>query len=90
MSIKEIKNMYAGQYTNIEVYEPMNRGRHYPNHFHTDNCNETENFTDESEVGIYSLMDIDEYNQTILANTSINTDSFGWTQDEKILCMMLV
>lgn len=91
MVIDEIKKMYKGKYGNIEVYKPNNIGRYYPNHFHTDNCKFTEEYTDESEVGLYELMDEEDYNHSINANSCIVTDFGEWygSKEIKILCIML-
>lgn len=91
MTIKEVKEMYKGQYCEIEVYKPNSGGNHYPNHFHTDNCKFTEEFTDESEVELYELMDEEDYNHSIMANTSEYADFEGWygNKEVKVLCIML-
>ena len=91
MTIKEVKEMYKGQYDELEVYSTWNVGEHYPNHFHTDNCKSTEEYTDESEVGLYELMDEEDYNRSIMANASDYAD-FGELYDNKgakILCIMI-
>lgn len=94
MTIKEIKEMYKGQYDDVEVYEvssPNSIGEHYPNRFHTDNCNFTEEFTDESEVGLYELMDEEQYNHSILANSELTVDfkDLYGNKEVKVLCIML-
>jgi hypothetical protein len=91
MTIKEVKEMYKGQYDEIEVYEPNSRGNHYPNHFHTDNCKYTEEYSDESEVGLYELMNEDDYEHSINANSCVTTDFEEWYDDKeaKVLCIML-
>lgn len=94
MTIKEIKEMYKGQYEDIEVYKVSSSnsvGKHYPSNFHTDNCEQVEEFTDESEVGLYELMDENEYNHSIMANSDIYADFEDWygNKDTKILCIML-
>ena len=38
MTIKEIKEMFDGDYVEVEVYKPLSTGRYYPKNFHTDNC----------------------------------------------------
>jgi len=40
------------------------------------------------EAKSWALMNCEEYNNSILANTGITTDSFGW-KDEKILCVLI-
>ena len=31
MTIAEVKELYKGEYAEVEVYEPISRGKHYPN-----------------------------------------------------------
>ena len=83
--------MYEGQYNDIEVYEPNSKGEYYPNHFHTDNCETAECYSDESEVGLYELMDEEDYAHSILANSCVSADFEGWygSKEAKVLCIML-
>lgn len=96
MTIKEVKEMYKGQYDDFEVYKANSVGEHYPTHFHTDNCRfvdeDPEVYTDESEVGLWDLMDEVDYNNSIMANTSdyANFDMWYNKKDAKVLCVMLV
>lgn len=98
MTIKEVKEMYKEKFDNgevydIEVYEPRGWGRHYPDHFHTDNCD----FVDESEwnddtfVELYELMNEEDYRYSIDANSCISTNFEEWYDDKnaKVLVMML-
>lgn len=91
MTIKEVKEMYDKQYKDVEVYEPNSSGKYYPNHFHTDNCKCVDEYTDESEVGLYELMDEEDYNNSIMANSSEYADFEEWydNKDAKVLCIML-
>lgn len=92
MTIKDVKEMYEGMYAELEVYETWSVGKHYPNHFHTDNCFYViEGYNDDSEVGLYELMDEEEYNNSILANTEMFADFEDWygNKDARILCVML-
>ena len=91
-TIKEVKELYKGKYAQIEVYKAIGAGEHYPNHFHTDNCKDIEEgFNDETEVGLYELMDEDDYNHSILANSCTSADFEEWygDKDAKVLCIML-
>ena len=90
MTIKEVKDMYKGEYEDMEVYSPCNIGRYYPNRFHTDNCKFTEDFTDDSEVWLYELMDEESYNHSIMANASdyANFEEWYGNHDTKVLCIM--
>lgn len=91
MTIKEVKKMYKGQYEDIEVYKPNSIGRYYPNHFHTDNCKFTEEYSDESEVGLYELMVEEDYKHSINANSCVTTDFEEWygNKKAKVFCVML-
>lgn len=91
MTIKEVKEKYAGKYEELEVYKAIGKGEHYPNHFHTDNCKFTEEYSDSSEVGLYELMDEEDYNNSINANSCATTDFGEWygSNDAKVLCVML-
>ena len=42
-----------------------------------------------SEAKDWSLMDCDEYNNTILANCGTTTADYGYDGSEKILCILL-
>ena len=35
------------------------------------------------------LMDTDEYNHSVLANTCLSTKDYGWSNNEKILCVLV-
>lgn len=90
-TIKDVKEMFKGQYVDVEVYKPNSRGKYYPDYFHTDNCKFTEDYSDESEVGLYELMNEREYESSINANSCITTDFEEWYDGEnaKVLCIML-
>ena len=91
MTIKKLKEMYKGQYTEIEVYESTCDAQHYPTHFHTDNCRGIEQYNDNSIVGLYEFMNEEDYNNTIMANSSENADFSDWYGDKDaiVLCIML-
>ena len=90
-TLKEIRTRLAGQYVDIEAYKPLGIGEHYPNHFHTDNCRWTEDYNDDTEMGLYDLMDEDEYNATICANSCKLADFKEWygERNVKVLVCML-
>lgn len=93
MTIKEIKEMFNGDYVEVEVYKPLNTdtGRYYPKNFHTDNCVGMEDYTEDMEVGLHELMDEEDYNQSLLAGYDITADFEDWYGDRnaKILCIMI-
>jgi hypothetical protein len=88
MTIKDFKNLYKGDYDVIEVYKPNDTGEHFPNHFHTDNCSEIFDYSDNSEISFVEVMDEDEYNQSICANSSELFSDY-YTQGIIVLCMMM-
>lgn len=90
-TIKDVKAMYEGQYVHVEVYSAHGVGKHYPYYFHTDNCMCAEEFTDESEVGFYELMDEEDYENSLCANSCVTADFDEWygNKDAKVLCIML-
>lgn len=91
MTIKELKEIFKNRYVDMEVYEANSKGKYYPRTFHTDNCRWIDDYTEESEVGLYELMDEEDYNNSLLANSSFSfsfEDYYG-NKDVKILCIML-
>lgn len=91
MTIAEIKEIYNGKYSDIEIYEANTKGQCFPNHFHTDNCNPTENYSDNDEIAFVELMNENDYNNSILANSEISADFDDWygNKDAMVLCVML-
>ena len=97
MTIKEVIEKNKGKYTELEVYKSLEKGKNYPNSFHTDNCRSLGedspygNYNDDMEVGLYELMDEEEYNKTIMANCDIYADFDDWydNKNAKVLCIMI-
>lgn len=84
MTVGELKEKYAGQYADVEVY--ADRWNRKPG-FHTDRIMNVEDYEDLDEVVEYSLMDEGEYSSTVFANCSECTDFERWfgDKDAKIL-----
>lgn len=91
MTIKEVKELYKGEYEDIEVYRPNSSGKHYPCCFHTDNCTWADDYNDNSEVGLWELMDENDYTSTLYANTieTADFDEYYGDKEAKVLCIML-
>lgn len=97
MTIAEVKELYKGEYAEVDVYEPISRGEHYPKQFHTDNCyglgdcSPHGDYTENMEVGLYQLMSEEDYDHTLLSNTDLYADFDSWFGDRnaKILCIMI-
>lgn len=98
-TIREIKNRCEGKYDYVEIYKSVSMGEHFPITFHTDNCfliscdefTDYENPYDEDkkyEYIISELMDKEDYENSILANTSIRFTEI-YDDTDKILCIMI-
>ena len=79
-TVKSVKEMYDGKYDEVEAY--------VGDHFHTDFCERTDDFSDNSVVTKYELMDEDSYNSSILANCGVRFDDIHYRKD-KILCLLI-
>lgn len=79
-TVKSVKEMYNGKYDAIEVYTG--------DHFHTDFCEETDDFGDNNVVTAYELMDEESYSSSILANCSVRFDDIHDKKD-KVLCLLI-
>lgn len=80
MTIKDIKKIYQGQYSDIEVYSGDS--------FHTDSCQPVDDYKDNFVVKKWQLMDEEDYNSTILANCGIRFEEIHEKID-KILCLLI-
>lgn len=97
MTVAEVKELYKGEYVDLEVYKPLSRGYYYPNCFHGDNCvslgddSPHGNYTEDMEAGLYELMDQEDYNNTLMANCDLYADFKDWYGDKnaKVLCIMI-
>lgn len=91
MTVKEVKAMFSGEYADCEVYEAKSHGAHYPNYFRASNCDYTDEYNDNSEVGLWELMNEEDYNYSLYAEVNSEADFGEWLGDKnaKILCIML-
>lgn len=86
MTIKEYKEKYNGEYTDLEVYRDKFQHRVG---FHSDRVVSVEDYSDSDEVIECSLMDKDEYSSTILANVGTSWEDFGFDDTDKILVLKI-
>lgn len=86
MNINEIKNLEKNNYTNVEVYKETNKG--YSRAWHGDFLKEIERYTGLEEVERWTVMDKDDYNNSILANSCMFFEDF-YEKNEKILVILL-
>lgn len=91
MTVAEVKEMFKGEYVDIEFYEPRSWGKHAPHRFHTDNCVSVDSASDIRDVHLWELMSEEDYDNSILANSSERADFDMWYDDKnaKVLCIML-
>lgn len=86
MKIKEIIEENKGNYYNIEVYKFNSNNKR----IHTDFINYLEDYNTEDEVEDYVLMDEEEYDTTILANSTERANFEEWydNKDAKVLVII--
>ena len=85
MTIKEVLEMYKGQYYCVEIYK--DKFQHKAG-FHTDRIVYVDGASDETEVIEHELMDKSEYENTILANTDVRWDDC-YEENDKILVLKI-
>lgn len=86
MKIREIINDYEGEFKAIEVYESTDGKRS----FHTDHISAVDDseWMNDDEAVDYELMDEDDYNSSVCANSS---ESFGdsYEEGDKVLVILV-
>ena len=66
MTIKEVQEMFTGQYVDFEVYRNFNSNKMG---FHTDRIKSVDDYSESDEVTEYELMNREDYSQPVLANS---------------------
>lgn len=88
MNVKEVLEMYKGQYADVEIYKSTGMKSRDP--FHTDAIKGIDGCPDETEVTDYNLADKEEYLNSVGANCDL-----GWkwedcyNTDDKILLIKI-
>ena len=88
MTIREVKELYRGEYADIEVYVPTSFRCSDP--FHTDAVRGTDDYSDDSEVITYSNKDKEDYISSLYANCDMPwkwEDCFN--PEDRILCILI-
>ena len=85
MLASEIKELTKGDYTEVELLQ-LNS----PNvvSYHTDAIHSWYGDEDNVEIASHMIMDRETYNNTILANSSLNADDF-MAEHDRILVMLV-
>ena len=90
MKIKKLKELLKEQgkeYYDIEVYEyKFNESKS----IHTDYIKYIENYTENDEINDYRLMNEEEYNNTILANSCKKADFEEWYDDKDAIVLVVI
>lgn len=92
ITVKKLKEMYKEQFYDYEVYKPW-ATNNYPVEFCTDNCKwiDDSEYNDDTEIGLWKLMDEKAYQNSILDDTIEVADFEEWygSENAKVLVMML-
>lgn len=87
MNINEVMELEQFNYSEVEIYKKevdnLNAIR-----MHGDFIKEVENYTGLEEVGHWTVMDEDDYNNSILVNSCINFSDI-FKKNDKILVILL-
>lgn len=92
MKLKETIELYKNQgYTpdQIEIYKPsFKNDDSHSLHFHTDFIDGVMDYTGEEEVITDTVMDMEEYNNSVLANCGMNAKEF-MDENDRIVCILI-
>ena len=90
MTINDIIKRHEGV-ASVEIYESIGVGSHFPINFHTDNCRILEDYDPDKDYSpvIFRVVDEEEYNSSINANSCI-TDDFEALYDNKEAKVLLI
>lgn len=87
MTLGEIKEMYAGEYVELEIFKFIGR-RH---DIHSDFIDSVdEEIPDDTDVEAYKLMDEEAYGYGVLANTCFFADFEDWYGDKNAKVLVIV
>lgn len=105
MTVKETLECgaYKGKYDFVEIYVATGSGAKHFHTDSIDSYNPNQGYGDcpkgqedrlnsyclNYEVEAESLMDCEDYNNSVLANSCMTTTDFGWNGTEKILCLLI-
>ena len=87
MNINEVKEFKNGSFTAVEVYKARDNG-YYSSDFHGDFIVELEDYTGKEEVKNWTIMDEEYYNNSILANCSVEFEEI-YEKNDKILVIVI-
>lgn len=91
MTIKEVKELYKGQYVDCEIY----RFRDFTHRVHSDfiytpDDVEDDQYNENEEVVYEELMDEEEYGRTVIANCDVTADFGDWFGDKNAQILVII
>ena len=91
MTIRELLKAEHGNYDDWEVYEPFAVGNSDNRGFYSDYIRGIDDVDMAAEVINYEIMDEEDYNNSVLANTSACADFEEWYDDKgaRVLCILV-
>lgn len=91
MTVKEVIEKYKNEWFDFEIWKYND----VTERLHTDYIKNLDSYLSfeelqNAEVKYYELMDSKQYNNTILANSSVNADFFEWYDNESAKVLVIV
>lgn len=91
MTIKEVKEHYKGQYVDCEIYRFNGSVHNIHNDFiYTPDDIENDQYSENEKVVYESLMDEEDYDMTINANSCVTTDFDEWYGDKNAQVLVII
>lgn len=89
-TIKEIKEINNGSFTDCEVYKPVfDNDDDKAFEFCTDYIKYTDDYSYTDEVLTYQIMDIEDLNNSVYSNSGMTAEDCGYTYEDKILMILI-
>lgn len=87
MTIKDIKEIFANEYTDIEYYRYQ-----FQNHrsIHTDYIESVDDITENETVEDWLLADQETYSNTVYANAGAKADFTEWYDDAEAKVLIVI
>lgn len=91
MTIKEVREICADQYVEIEFYTRENVNYNHGWHGDFLKCVDEYDISEDTQVDDWELMDEEKYGNSIIANGDITADFNDWYGDKnaQVLCIII-
>lgn len=91
MTIKEVKEHYKGQYVDCEIYRFSGSAHNIHGDFiYTPDDVVNDQYDENEEVVYENLMDEEEYDMTINANSGVTTDFDEWYGNKNAQVLVII